>query len=174
MADDQDKVSREAHDRMTRERDELKAQVDELTKVVKDVGYRDKARQYFMSKGVKDPDWAAEFALPHLRTVELDSLEETLASDRFAPLVQMASVQDAPASKPPEEATDPPPVPTPSGFSGPNPGAQGGPSPTPQKMKLKDVQGMTREQLQEADAQGLIDWSSDDGQPIAISQRFTR
>ena len=156
-----DMVSREAHERMTKERDELKAKVEELTKVVTDVGYRDKARSYFKTAGVPDPDWAAEFALPHIRGTELEKLDETLASERFKPLVSMASMQQAPASEaPPAEPPEPPAQP-PTGFGGPNPGAAGG-SPEPaRKVQPSDLRGMTREQVAELDSQGLIAWSSD-------------
>lgn len=175
MAEDQDgKVSREAHERMTRERDELKAKVDKLNKVVQDVGYRDRARKFFKDKGVADPDWAAEFALPHLRTVELDSLDETLASDRFAPLVQMA-VSKAPApddgegSPEPDASATPPPSQT--GFSGPNPGATGG-APETQKIAARELNNLPREEAQALIDADRVQFSSEPGSPIAISERF--
>lgn len=172
-------VSREAHERMTRERDELKQKVTQLEAVVVDVGYKEKARSYFKAQGVADPDWAAEFALPHLRTVELDKLEETLASDRFKPLVSMATAQSTPAAP---EAPTPPVNPGPvSSFSGPNPGAVGGPAPEPGKIKAGSkeyhdiVSGPNgKARISELAEAGMVEWRAGDPQTggVAISNRF--
>lgn len=178
--DDQTTVSREAHERMTRERDEAKARLAELEAVVTDIGYKEKARSFFKAKGVTDPDWAAEFALPHLRSVELDKLEETLASDRFAPLVTMATAQ---ASPPPPEDT--PSVPlnpgAQSSFSGPNPGAVGGTPPEPGKIKAgsedyrKILNGPDgKQRLAELAQAGQVEWTrtSDPRGGASISEKF--
>lgn len=178
MEDQPTTVSREAHERMTRERDELKAKVEELNRVVMDVGYRDKARSYFKSKGAPDPDWAAEFALPHLRDVELDKLEETLASERFAPLVSMASMQAPTTQEPQAPPTNPGPV---TSFSGPNPGAVGGPPPQPGKIQAgsKEYYEIVRKpngraRIAELAEQGMVEWRDGDTQNggVAISDRF--
>lgn len=131
MADGPDgtTVSREAHDRIKAERDALKTQVEELSTVVRDVGIRDKARAYFVDKGVTNADWAADLALPHLRDVEIDKIGETLEGDRFKPLIVQATPPVEPTGEPPAE-------PAPSGFSGPSPGTPGGTPPTPQKLSF--------------------------------------
>ena len=84
-------VSQEAHSRMTKERDEARARLAELEATVLDVGYMESARKFFKSKQAPDPDWAAEMALPHIRTIPKEKLESVLASERFNPLWQQAA-----------------------------------------------------------------------------------
>ena len=159
-----DRVSREAHDRVVRERDELKATLAERDAVIADVGIRDRARAFFKSQGAQDPDWAAEFALPHLRDTELDQIPEVLGSERFKPLISQASPSndDGGASDGSGEspAQDPG-----SGFAGgPNPGGQGT-APPPEKIspnspQFKEaVRNNNRQQIEKWDQAGLIDWN---------------
>ena len=162
MADNEkgdDRVSREAHERVVRERDELKAQVSELGNTVKDFAIRDKARDFFKSKNVPDPDWAADFSLPQLRDVEPDSIPEVLAGDRFKPLLTQQSAPD----DPPQGET--PPTDPQTGFAGgPNPGA-GGTPPSPSKISRQSpefrdaVRRNDKSQLEQWDKAGLIEWS---------------
>lgn len=159
MADENDSttVSREAHDRIKTERDEYKAKVDELSATVKDLAYRDKARSWFASKGVDDAGLLADLALPHLRDIDPDKIEETLSSDRFKPLIAQPKANTDQEGEPPIE----PPT---SGFSGPSPGTPGGTPPTPQKLEFKsqEVQDAIlrgdRTQLDQWDSEGRINW----------------
>lgn len=129
-ASDEDRVSKEAHQRVVTERDQLKAKNDELARTVSDLGRNGKIRSALKGK-VSDPDYVADMMLPHLRDVEIDKLEETLGSDRFKPMVAAFATSSGEgdgdgAGKAPEK--DPPADPG-SGFAGPgpNPGSGGNP-----------------------------------------------
>jgi len=177
--EDQDKVSREAHERMTRERDELKAQLAQATNALKDLTIEQKLRSNLKGK-VADPDVAANLLLPHFREVELDGIPEALGSERFAPIVSMMAAQQAPVTQ-----TDDTPPPTPptngqSAFSGPNPGAAGGAPTERQKIRAGSPEfnqiaelpnGKAR--IAELREQDLIEWTqaNPDG-GVSISNRF--
>jgi len=176
VADDQtsDKVSREAHDRMTRERDELKAKLDEVSTALTDMALREKTRSALKGK-VADPDIAADFFLPHLRGTEVDKIGETLGSERFTQMMSlMAASPPAASSDDGDPSAEPPLNPGPqSSFAGPNPGATGGAAPEPKKVNPRDVRHLRPDQLADLDAKGLVDWSepnSDGG--FSISNRL--
>lgn len=163
-ADQGDRVSREAHERVTRERDQAMSRVKELEAVVQDVGIRDKARSFFKEKGHTDPDWAAEMSLPHLRDTSLDEIPNVLAGDRFSRFLAVSGS----SGEPPAPATDPVAVePAASGFTGgPNP-AGGGQPPSPSKIspnspEFKEaVARNDRALLQDWDNKGMIEWHPD-------------
>ena len=156
-----DRVSRQAHERVTRERDEALARVGQLEAVVKDVGIRDKAVSFFEEKGVVNARAAAELALPHLRDVEVDDITSTLASDRFAMLVAGQASSQPPPQEP--AVTEP----AASGFAGgPNPSSEGAP-PSPQKISPRSpefkaaIARNDRAQIADWDNKGMIDWSQE-------------
>ncbi|MFC1740191.1 hypothetical protein ACFL0N_01770 [Pseudomonadota bacterium] len=118
-------VSREAHQRMTDERNALKQERDDLARTVKDMGYMDHARRHFAEKGVEDPDWAAEIALPKIHNdlgdvTEMSAIGEYLDNQfaRLYPKTGDAKVEDVPT---------PDAVETPS-FARPTPAAEGQPA----------------------------------------------
>lgn len=160
----EDTVSREAHERIAKERDDLKAQVAELRGVVKDYGLRERAISHLQSKGVQDAGRWASLALPHLR--ELEDLEQVastvdqLFGDGLTAVVQPPPAPDTDEKEP---ATPPPPSP----FGTPNPAAGGGDIPSPQAIKpgsaewkqvLKE-KGM--EGLKALDREGRVEWTSE-------------
>lgn len=122
-----DVVSREAHQRMTDDRNTLKAERDQLAATVLDMGYMDKARRHFADKGVDDPEWAATIALPSMKTADVEAesigtyLDETFARlYPETPAVPADGVVDDGVPTP--DATEPP------GFARPSPAAPGGPA----------------------------------------------
>ena len=92
MANDQttelpETVSREAHQRMTDERNELKTKVEELSNTLTDLSFVDKAREHFTEKGVDDPKWAADIALPSMKSADVEVSDiGTYLDDKFAKL----------------------------------------------------------------------------------------
>ena len=161
-----DSVSREAHERVLRERDELKAKLDEAATALRDLTLVDKARRIFAEKGVDDPDWAAEIALPHLRTVDkLDKIAEVI-DQRFAKLIPTTQTSDTTSS---DQQTAPPPpdvdaTPAPP-FARPNPAAEGAPPngqrqyyPTDPEIE-RLIQGPDGKQvLERLEKEGVIKW----------------
>lgn len=117
-------VSREAHQRMTDERNALKAERDQLAATIKDYGYMDKARRHFSEKGLDDPDWAAEVALPAMKSadVEVDAIGQYL-DDKFSRLYPQAAT-DTPTAP---EVPTPDAIETPS-FARPSPAGDGQPA----------------------------------------------
>ena len=155
-------VSREAHQRMTDERNDLKAQVQELSTTVTDLAFADKARKHFVEKGVSDPDWAAEIALPSIKTsgTEIADLG-TYLDDKFARLYTSET------GDPPKEQVDDG-VPTldaaePPGFARPSPAQEGAP-PGQQKYTISSpevkalIEANDREGLERMDKAGQIEW----------------
>jgi len=122
-----EQVSREAHQRMTDERNDLKAQVADLSTTIMDFGYTEKARKHFVDKGLDDPDWAAEIALPSMKSaaVDVDNIGAYL-DDKFAKLYPAVGTPgETPAA---EEASIPTPDATePPGFARPSPASEGTP-----------------------------------------------
>lgn len=117
-------VSRDAHQRMTDERNDLKAQVADLSTTIKDFGYTEKAREHFAEKGVDDPRWAAEIALPTLKSASVEVADiGTYLDDKFAKLYPTATPGDGATTDgvPTPDAAEPP------GFARPSPAAEGAP-----------------------------------------------
>lgn len=116
-------VSREAHQRMTDQRNELQAENEQLKATILDMGYTDKARRHFAEKGVDDPDWAAEIALPVMKSaqVEADAVGDYL-DKQFARLYPQVGDTPAEPDVPTPDAVD-----TPS-FARPSPAAEGQPA----------------------------------------------
>lgn len=152
-------VSREAHQRVTRERDAAATKAAELEAVVKDLGLREKAIDFFRGKGVDDPVHWATVALPHLREVGVEGAPDRL-TELFGSLPTVA---------PPPAPTERPVNQPPSAFGSerrPNPAAEGAqprlepikPGSTEWKRVLKEegLEGMRR-----LDKEGRIAWSDD-------------
>lgn len=159
-------VSREAHQRMTDERNEYKARVEQLEKTVVQQGLADKTLRHFMQKGVDDPVWAADIATPAVVSAgEIENLGEFL-DQRFARLYPSGEAPPVPTSENPAQ----PQVPTPDaidppGFTRPAPNSEGAPpgqkkytTNSPEVRAL--IQANDRATLAEWDKQGLIEWQT--------------
>lgn len=136
---DADRVSREAHERVTAERDQFKQLADQARTALADMQAREKARLWFKDKGAPDPDLGAEAAFPHLRGVEPEKYEEVLSRGIFDPYLAASG-----NTTPPAPAVEPS-----SGFSGtPSPGAGGVPI-TGATATISQLQarGFDREQI---------------------------
>lgn len=156
-------VSREAHQRMTDERNDLKAQVQDLSTTVTDLAFADKARKHFVEKGVPDPDWAAEIALPSIKSegTEIGDLN-TFLDDKFARLYPSAT-ESQPSGEGTDDGVPTPDAVEPPGFARPSPAAEGAP-PGQQKYTTSspEVQALIaandREGLERMDKAGQIEW----------------
>ena len=123
-------VSQEAFDRVNGQREALEAKVTDLEASVKGQAYMEKARQHFVAKQVKDPDWAAGVAVHSMEAVgtEVENIP-TYLDDNFANLYPT----DPPATPDPEGDTEgATPVATPDaveppGFARPSPAGGGDP-----------------------------------------------
>jgi hypothetical protein len=159
-------VSREAHQRMTDERNDLKAQVQDLSTTVTDLAFADKARKHFVEKGVSDPDWAAEIALPSIKSdgTEIGDLGGYL-DDKFARLYP-SETDSQPSSEGTDDGVPTPDAVEPPGFARPSPAQEGAP-PGQQKYTISspEVQAIInandREGLEKMDKAGLIEWHTE-------------
>jgi hypothetical protein len=128
-------VSREAHQRMTDERNEARAERDDLAVTIKDFGYTEKARKHFVEKGVVDSEWAADIALPTMKSAGVEVADiGTYLDDKFARLYPTAAAEGAETTDdgiPTPDASEPP------GFARPSPAAEGSP-PGQKKYKSSD------------------------------------
>lgn len=130
-------VSRDAHQRMTDDRNEWKAKAEKLTGFVTDLSLTDKARKHFAEKKVDDPDWAAEIALPSIKTSNTEIGDVgTYLDDKFARLYPTAQpdteVPSADDGVPTPDAVEPP------GFARPSPASEGAPPDGLQKYTISD------------------------------------
>ena len=157
-------VSKEAHQRMTDERNDLKAEVKTLSGTVRDLGLVDKARKHFIEKGVADPEWAADIALPTILAEGEVADVGAFLDDKFARLYpekkEPGSEQSvADDGIPSPDAVEPP------GFARPSPAAEGTP-PGQKKYKYTDpeiqklIQDNDNEGLKKLADAGQIDWVS--------------
>jgi len=78
-------VSAEAHERVTRERDEAKARIAELEATVSDLGTKELVTSHFRTRKIADPDHWAGIALPHVRGLEPEGITAKL-DEMFASL----------------------------------------------------------------------------------------
>lgn len=161
-------VSREAHQRMTTERDQLKAQNEQLTATVKELGITRKLEDLLAGK-VANPRVTAEMLLPHVRDVEVDQLEEHVNSDSFKPRLEVFAA----AAPPPDpksgdgdgggktdEETKPPADPGP-GFAGPGPTPGGGGQAPDGSTKLTTKSPEYQQALQDGNHEQLQKWHDD-------------
>jgi len=159
-------VSREAHQRMTDERNTLKAQVEELSGTVTDLAFVDRARKHFLEKGVSDPEWAADIALPTIKSAgtELDSIG-TFLDDKFARLYPEPSKPTAEGETVTDDGIPSPDAVEPPGFARPSPSAEGTP-PGEKKYKITDpevqalINANDNEGLRKLHDAGQIEWMS--------------
>jgi len=157
-----DMVSREAHQRMTDERNQLKARVSELEATVLDFGLADKARRHFQAKHVEDPDWAAEIALPTIRqnAGEIEDIGSFL-DQKFARLYPSGDIPSP--STPPADTTPMPDAVQPPGFARPSPSGEGQP-PGQKKYRTTDpeiralIAANDKAAIERLDREGLIEW----------------
>lgn len=158
-------VSREAHQRMTDERNELKAKVQTLETTVRDLHTYDKVRRHFVEKGVEDADWAADVAVPSVtaKGVEGDAVASYL-DEQFARLYPTGS-QGTPQTQQVEQEVPTPDAVEPPSFARPSPAGDGAP-PGQQKYRISDpeIQGLiqsgNKAEIERLDKAGQIEWYS--------------
>jgi len=156
-------VSREAHQRMTDERNQARAENEQLKATILELGLSDKARRHFTAKGVEDPDWAAEIALPSLKGVAGDVDVAEYLDQKFARLYPKGSAE--PGEVPPTDQvpTAEPDAAEPPGFARPSPSSEGAP-PGQKKYTIRDpeiqqlIRNNDRDALARLDKAGQIDW----------------
>jgi len=159
-------VSRSAHQRMTDERNEARAERDTLAVTVTDLGLADKARRHFVEKGVDDPDWAADIALPSIKSSNTEIGDvNTYLDDKFARLYP-TDVPATPEGTPPaDDGVPTPDAVEPPGFARPSPAAEGAP-PGERKFKTTDpefkalIEADNRAEIERLDKAGLIEWKT--------------
>ena len=159
-------VSREAHQRMTDERNTLKQEVEVLGSRLTDMAITDTARKHFVEKHVPDPEWAADIALPSIKSAgtELGDVGNYL-DDKFARLYPDAAAPpqqgDVPAvtddGVPTPDAAEPP------GFARPSPAGDGAP-PGQKRYRISDpeiqalIQANDGATIEKMDKAGEIEW----------------
>lgn len=154
-----DQVSRQAFDRVTGERDQLKQQLSEASKAIEDFRFIDRAYSTFKGiDGVTDPFALAQVAV---RDVTLKSVPEDQFGEKLTGWYQaQKDIFGGGQSAPKADPTPEPPVEQPRGFaSGPQPG--GGQPPTADRKidpRSPEFRNASRAQKEQWDQQGLIDW----------------
>ena len=135
-----DTVSVEAHQRVTKERDDYKAKIQELETQLTANRKVSAAESFLRRKGIPEAELGSRMELisPHLAQMDVAQIEEQLSSDRFSLVVSGTSnpqgeVEGEGEGETPEPASEAPPTP---GFGGPSPTGQGLP-PTEKKFTLK-------------------------------------
>ncbi|REK35567.1 MAG: hypothetical protein DWQ20_05970 [Actinobacteria bacterium] len=108
----------EALKRVVEERDKARQEAEVLGAKLIDLDATRKAETFFRDKGATDPAKAAEFALPHVRTLDGEDFNAKL--EELAPMFATAAPAE-PAETPPTAATTEPtaqpaaPIPSPGG-----------------------------------------------------------
>lgn len=130
--EDQTTVSQNRYQAVVAERDGLQKQVDELATTVKDFGYQQHAQAHFEQGGVANPQRWADRVLPHIRSLELDEVNQYLDDNyddlpKVAATDALATAADTAPAEPPRPAV-----------AGPNPAAPGEPVSTQTKLKSSD------------------------------------
>ena len=130
MADQEDTpttVSVEAHERVRSERDTLKSQVADLSKVAQDAGRVNRAYEHFKGKEGFSGD-AYGFALAAMRDINVrDAADDSFAPSLDSWLTGQQSMFSAPAAaSSSEEEPSTPAEPAAPAVSGPQPNAEGG------------------------------------------------
>ena len=161
-------VSREAHQRMTDERNTLKQEVEVLGSRLTDMAFTDSARKHFVEKNVPDPEWAADIALPSMKSAgtEIGDIG-TYLDDKFARLYPTTDGTPAPQEGDVPVVTDDG-VPTPDaaeppGFARPSPAGDGAPA-AQKRYRISDpeVQALIAandsKAIEEMDKAGQIEW----------------
>jgi hypothetical protein len=151
---------------MTDERNALKAEVGKLSTVVTDMGLTDKARKHFVEKNVPDPEWAADIALPSIKSsgTEIGDVG-TYLDDKFARLYPTG---EAPTPEGVVHAVTDDGVPTPDaaeppGFARPSPAGDGAP-PGQKRYRIADpeiqalIAANDTSAIERMDKAGEIEW----------------
>ena len=130
MADQDDTpttVSVEAHERIKSERDTLKSQVSDLSKVAQDAGRVNRAYEHFKGKEGFSGD-AYGFALTAMRDINVrDASDDTFGTSLDTWLTSQQSMFAAPNPPPSDDDTPAEPAePAAPPVGGPNPNAEGG------------------------------------------------
>ncbi len=141
-----DTVSIEAHQRVTKERDEFKQKIQELETQVTASRKVSAAESFLRRKGIPEDELSSRMELisPHLAQMDVASIEEHLSSDRFRLVVTGTTNPQGEVEGEGGEVTPPaseaPPTP---GFGGPSPSGDELP-PQQKKFTLRspEVQGI--------------------------------
>ena len=160
MSEESPDLSQEAFDRVKGQLEAASAKVTELGDVIKDQTYTEKARKHFDGKQVADPDWAAEIALPSMKSAgtEVDDIGSYLDT-KFSNLYPVEeSAEDAepePVASP--DAVEPP------GFARPSPAGDG--TPPEQQVYTIDspeiqalIESNDKAKLQAMEKEGTFRW----------------
>lgn len=121
-----DTVSVEAHQRVTKERDEFKQKVQELETQLTANRKVSAAESFLRQKGIPEGELNSRMELisPHLAQMDVAQIEEQLSSDRFRLVVTGTPAPEGEGEAEGEEGEATPPAsqapPTP-GFGGPSP-----------------------------------------------------
>ncbi len=121
-------VTRVAHQRMTDERNEARAEVDKLGVRVQKMAFESEIRKHFSSKKLDDPEWAANIALPAVMdaNLELEGIGAFL-DDQWSRLYPEPSQPTAEGTPVADDGIPSPDAVEPPGFARPSPGAEGTP-----------------------------------------------
>lgn len=131
-------VSIEAHQRVTAERDELKAKVEELSRVATDVAKLNTAYDFFRGKDVPDPYGLAQAAIQNVNVRDADGDDIPVRLDGW--YNERVAMFGAPAKTPASDDTDSDePLPRPA-VAGPNPAAAGEPVTAGGRLKPGDAE----------------------------------
>ncbi len=127
-------ISRDAHERVKREKAALQDQVDKLSGTVIEMGKKEIVRSHFATKGLgpEDAEWAAKFSLPSIPDDTVADQLGTYLDENFARLYPKDdSTPDVPvdgAEKLPDTGDIPTPdANEPPGFARPSPAGDGQP-----------------------------------------------
>ena len=161
MSEEPSEVSQEAFDRVTGQKDALEAKIADLEGVVKDQAYMEKARKHFDDKKVDDPDWAAEIALPSMKSAgtEVDDIGSYLDT-KFSKLYPTDNGEE-PEPEPNVAAPD---AVEPPGFARPSPASDGTP-PDQKVLTINDpeikalIEGNDLAAIQAMEKEGTFRWA---------------
>lgn len=154
-------VSKEAHERVTSERNVFKAQLGEAQAALVDTKLLHEAQDYYSGK-VKDPIQAAKMVLPDIRSMSDEDKSHALESalPAFAPVTSAELAEEPKVEEPTGVVPESPPAPS---FMSPSP-ASDGPPPASERLNTKSdefqalVKANDLEGIKRLDAEGRIDW----------------
>ncbi len=135
-------VSREAHQRMTDERNTAREEVKTLGSRLTDMAFTDKARKHFIEKNVDDPEWAADIALPSIKDAGTEISDiGTFLDEKFARLYPtteaLATSSEGEVAVVTDDGVPTPDAAEPPGFARPSPAGDGAP-PAKRTYRISD------------------------------------
>lgn len=143
-------VSKEAHERVTSERNAFKAQLGEAQAALVDTKLLHEAQDYYSGK-VKDPIQAAKMVLPDIRQLTGEDKSHALESalPAFAPVASAEPAEEPKVEEPTGVVPESPPAPS---FMSPSP-ASDGPPPASERLNMKSEE--VRAMVQANDFEGI-------------------